>query len=370
MPSTNQHRSFAMNGTFDANASDRYFDRLPSQNATLADSSIYAKLDPNIIKQKTSRLHDFFLEIAQGRTNEAEVFDTVHNMIQACTDIFDDIIRSGGLTSDGHLFEWLNQERNTWKLLFCLYKDRLLNQPSMEDGNDDDFFMNASEKEIIEKLYKENENLREYQLIVDWLEQCETQRFDKFGHFMDETVSWENTLHQLQNIDRTAFSGKKNIVKSLDPDAPHREKLPLHDLDAEDEARISKEVNKNAIECHQVSVSFNECPLLLTVSNRYCSKFDKDIWMKLVVYANESVNGGAQRFSKAGGCIMTPTIKPKLHHWKKYEIHIYFYFFQTVLVFIVSENVIVFPFFSIQLKAIRAETFGKNWPGKWPKIAI
>lgn len=64
----------------------------------------------------------------------------------------------------------------------------------------------------------------------------------KFLHFMDETVSWENTLHQLQNIDRTVFSGKKNIVKSLDPDAPHREKLPLHDRDAEDEERISKEI--------------------------------------------------------------------------------------------------------------------------------
>lgn len=241
--SSSQHRSLIMNGTFDALSQDRFFERPISQNSTIMDSSVYAKLDPSTVKQKTDRLHDFFLEIAQGRTNEAEMFDTVHNMIQACTEIFDDIIKIGGLTSDRQLFEWLNQERNTWKLLYCLYKDRLLNQPNVDDATDDDFFMYASEKEIIEKLYKDNENLREYQLIVDWLEQCEThKRFDKFGHFMDETVSWENTLHQLQNIDRTVFSGKKNIVKSLDPDAPHREKLPLHDLDAEDEERISKEV--------------------------------------------------------------------------------------------------------------------------------
>lgn len=237
---TSQHRSFILNGTFDGNVSERF----TASNATLADNSVYAKLDPSTVKQKTNRLHDFFLEIAQSRTNEAEVFDTVHNMIQACSEIFDDIIRSGGMTSDGKLFEWLNQERNTWKLLYCLYKDRLLNQQGMDDANDDDYFLYASEKEIIEKLYEKNGNLREYQLIVDWLEQCETQqRYDKFGHFMDETVSWENTLHQLQNIDRTVFSGKKNIVKSLDPDAPHREKLPLHDLDAEDEERISKEVS-------------------------------------------------------------------------------------------------------------------------------
>lgn len=240
---TAQLRSFIMNGTFDAPVNDKIFDRT-SQNFTLMDAS-YAKLDPNIVKQKTDRLHEFFLEIAQGRTNEAEMFDNVHSMIDACTEIFDDIMRNGGLTGDRQTFEWLNQERNTWKLLYCLYKDRQLNKNSMDDGNDDDFYAYASEKEIIEKLYKNNENLREYQLIVDWLEQCETQRrFDKFGHFMDETVSWENTLHQLQNIDRTVFSGKKNIVKSLDPDAPHREKLPLHDLDAEDEERISKEVSR------------------------------------------------------------------------------------------------------------------------------
>lgn len=243
----NSHRSFILNGSaFDVSANERFFGKLSAQqNGTILESSVYTKLDPTTVKQKTDRLHEFFLEIAQGRTNEAEMFDAVHNMIQACNEVFDDIIRNGGLTSDQQLFEWLDEERNTWKLLFCLYKDRLLNQQSMDDANDDDFFLYASEKEIIEKLYKENEVLREYQLIVDWLEQCETQRrFDKFGHFMDETVSWENTLHQLQNIDRTVFNGKKNIVKSLDPDAPHREKLPLHDLDAEDEERISKEVSR------------------------------------------------------------------------------------------------------------------------------
>lgn len=240
----NSHRSFILNGTLDATSNDGIFGRLNAQNGTIMDSSVYAKLDPSTVKQKTDRLHEFFLEIAQGRTNEAEMFDAIHNMIQACNEVFDDILRNGGLTSDQQLFEWLDEERNTWKLLYCLYKDRLLNQQSMDDANDDEFFLDASEKEIIEKLYKDNEVLREYQLIVDWLEQCETQRrFDKFGHFMDETVSWENTLHQLQNIDRTVFSGKKNIVKSLDPDAPHREKLPLHDLDAEDEERISKEVS-------------------------------------------------------------------------------------------------------------------------------
>lgn len=34
------------------------------------------------------------------------------------------------------------------------------------------------------------------------------------------------------------FGGQREIVKSLDPDAPHREKLPLHDLDLDDQKRM------------------------------------------------------------------------------------------------------------------------------------
>lgn len=236
-------RTFLANGSFDVNVSERFGTAI--NGTMMADPHTpFIKLDPSIVKRKTDSLHEYFLEIAQSRANETEVFDTVHNMIQACSDIFDDILRNGGATGDKQLFEWLHQERNTWKLLYCLYKDRLLNQShDMDDIADDEFFLYASEKEIIERLYERNVNLREYQLIVDWLEQCETQQhFDKFGHFMDETVSWENTLHQLQNIDSIMFSMKKKIVSSLDPDAPYREKLPLHDLDAEDEERISKEV--------------------------------------------------------------------------------------------------------------------------------
>lgn len=214
---------------------------------TMANGAAYAKIDAIDIKTKTDRLYELFLEIIQSNVSDAEIFETVEHMIQVCANTVDDITRSGGKITEQNPhaeFAWLSQELNTWRLLHCLYKDRLLNQCNGDAMEDDDLHLYASEKEIVERLYKENENLREYQLIVDWLEECESrQNTDKFGHYMDETVSWENTLHQLQNIDGTAFSGKKSIVKSLDPDAPHRENLPLHDLDAEDEERIAREVS-------------------------------------------------------------------------------------------------------------------------------
>lgn len=38
------------------------------------------------------------------------------------------------------------------------------------------------------------------------------------------------------------FGGNRQIVKSLDPDAPHREKLPLHDLDMDDQKRLTRHI--------------------------------------------------------------------------------------------------------------------------------
>lgn len=40
------------------------------------------------------------------------------------------------------------------------------------------------------------------------------------------------------------FGGHRELVKSLDPDAPHRENLPLHDLDMDDQKRLVKHIFK------------------------------------------------------------------------------------------------------------------------------
>lgn len=211
-------------------------------------NNTYLKLDPAVAKQKTDLLFDDFCTIAQSRTSDAEIFDSVQDIIVTCSDAFDDIIRNGGRLNERNVFDgfgWLNQERNTWKLLHCLYKDRVLGQRATDaDSYMTDLWMHSSEKEHIDKLYEQHQNLREYQLIVDWLEQCASdQHYDKCRHFTDETISWENTLHQLQNLDRTVFGSGKAIVQKMDPDAPLRENAPLHDLDMEDEQRISKQVN-------------------------------------------------------------------------------------------------------------------------------
>jgi nuclear pore complex protein Nup107 len=206
-----------------------------------ANQSVYSGSQTNlsvINKQKTDSLYTQFLEIIISRTNDSEIFETVQDLIQTLSNTIENMESND---RKGHLKNhWLKEEEITWKLLYCLYKDRLITQK--EPVEIDNFQLARSEKTIVEHLYLTNENLREYQLIVDWLEQTGNENHVQVGLYTDRTVGWENTLHQLQNIGHTVFGGTRDIVTSLDPDAVYRERRPLHDLDMEDEARLSKQI--------------------------------------------------------------------------------------------------------------------------------
>lgn len=200
-----------------------------------------------LARQKTGQLYQNFYSVLAQRPNDLEIFETVKEFGQVCAETLDAIVEGGRrVNGDRHILScgedvWLTHEKNTWNLLYCLYKDRLVNQK--EDMDTDDFGLAASERQIVEQLYITNANLREYQLIVDWLElsALDDRGAVQIGHYTDRTVAWENTLHQLQNLE-TMFGSGREIVRHVDPDAPARERRPLHDLDAADEARLSKQV--------------------------------------------------------------------------------------------------------------------------------
>lgn len=201
------------------------------------------------VRQKTESLYPHFLAIVQSRTNDSEVFDTIRDLIQVCSDTIGEIARpigrSGLTLNESSDQEWLVKERDTWRLLYALYKDRLLVQKE-EANNEGVAILMHSEKAIVEQLYSQNANLREYQLVVDWLEQSAADQGNtQIGFYTDRTVGWENTLMQLKNADQTMFGGSgKDVVRSLDPDAPTREKRRLHDLDQEDQKRLSAQVRE------------------------------------------------------------------------------------------------------------------------------
>lgn len=220
-----------------------------SENDLTFNHTMYAKSDTennvNAVstKETLNSLYGRFLDNLKIRTNDSEIFETVKDLIQSCSDTLGEVSqpyhRSKQQSED---YQWLIKERDTWRLLYALYKDRLIIQKEASDY--DDLPLLGSEKEIIEHLYATNANLREYQLIVDWLEQTAyEQGGTQMAYYTDRTIGWENTLLELKNVNQSIFGKGKEMVKSLDPDAPEREGLHLHDLDAEDDKRLWRQVS-------------------------------------------------------------------------------------------------------------------------------
>ncbi|XP_071554168.1 nuclear pore complex protein Nup107-like [Temnothorax nylanderi] len=200
-------------------------------------------------REAKAKLYYDFLQSVQAHFSEAQVFDTIADFIQNCTDTLDIMRGMQSKVENTEVAEEetsLESERNTWRLIYCLYQNRIssagLSTQMEHDGPVNNNYI--SEKDILENLYKSEGYIREYQLIIDWLEKNALDQADKYPSielFTDKTVAWENTVHQLHNQNlKIAFGSSRPLVSSLDPDAPIREGKPLHDLDREDDARLEK----------------------------------------------------------------------------------------------------------------------------------
>ena len=133
------------------------------------------------------------------------------------------------------VLEGLTNERNTWRLMGKLYNDRLVT--CLKDTEEAPPAKN-SERQVIERLFQRNAEVRQAWIVVEWLErnaqdQEEDSLLNQMQFFSDSPVAWENTLSALQ---RGAIG--PNMVTELDPDAPLRTGKQLHSLDQEDEARL------------------------------------------------------------------------------------------------------------------------------------
>ncbi|RMC09979.1 hypothetical protein DUI87_12769 [Hirundo rustica rustica] len=137
----------------------------------------------------------------------------------------------------------LKQEMVTWRLLSSIYRDRI--QSALEDETAFDITaLTASEKTTVDNLFQKDSLVRQSQLVVDWLESIAKDEIGDFSdniEFYAKTVYWDNTLHTLKQRQSSTYMGSSRpLVTELDPDAPIRQKLPLDDLDQEDDARLLK----------------------------------------------------------------------------------------------------------------------------------
>ncbi|KAJ9583309.1 hypothetical protein L9F63_022326, partial [Diploptera punctata] len=200
----------------------------------------------------TDKLYVEFLESLQAHGSEQQVFEIVSDYIQTCTDSLQIIHDVEGKLAPKSAFifeqgKWLENERNTWRLVYCLYQNRISSQLISADDKPEEELMELalrylSEKDIVQQLYKRDNITREWQLVIDWLEQNALDQKNeeiRLEHFTDKTIAWENTLHQLQNQADIPYRSSRAIVTMLDPDAPLRQNKPLHDIDAIYEIQVA-----------------------------------------------------------------------------------------------------------------------------------
>lgn len=102
-----------------------------------------------IVKQKTDHLYQHFLSVIQSRSNEVEIFETVSDLRQVLENTIGEMENSKNMKVGAD--SWLRQEMNTWSLIQCLYKDRLITQK--EEMQTDCLPLQNSEKVIVEHLY-------------------------------------------------------------------------------------------------------------------------------------------------------------------------------------------------------------------------
>lgn len=133
--------------TMDFELSKRRFD----ESSLITSASVYGSQTnlSVIVKQKTDHLYQHFLSVIQARSNEMEIFETVYDLRQVLENTIDEMESSKNVKVSSDT--WIRQEMNTWSLIHCLYKDRLITQK--EEMETDDLPLVNSEKVIVEHLY-------------------------------------------------------------------------------------------------------------------------------------------------------------------------------------------------------------------------
>ncbi|CAB0008584.1 unnamed protein product [Nesidiocoris tenuis] len=215
----------------------------PEELARLVDPSETAMTSVFAVDDLPRNLHFEFQGICESFSSSFNVFDAVQAFTDKCEAVIESSIKIAAARRNDDM-SWLVNEKNTWKLIYALYRDRAFAEDDYPEPEGEPHPL--SEKEIVMHFYHRNRSAREAQLVIDWLERNAKDQWnlmsnEEVGFFTDKTVAWENTLLQLENGD-LPYSSSRRIVNSLDPDAPRREGLPLHDLDAEDDKRLLRQV--------------------------------------------------------------------------------------------------------------------------------
>nr|XP_039263564.1 nuclear pore complex protein Nup107-like [Styela clava] len=200
----------------------------------------------------TSSLFTDFKHCFQRHESASDVFDLLSSYEEVCSDheaLLRKILgvaRPDPALNSVNLLAMVRDEKRTWRLIACLYNDRLKTEAMESSMVVDDMTEHTSEKKVVNNLFKDNADIRQAQIVIDWLERnaaddLDDEVVDKVQHY-SENVCWENTLHFLsqRKLRGEKGTGDKHMVSQMDPDAPSRQRKPLADLDQSDEIRLLK----------------------------------------------------------------------------------------------------------------------------------
>nr|CAB3264502.1 nuclear pore complex protein Nup107-like [Phallusia mammillata] len=194
----------------------------------------------------TSLFNEFKQNLCECESS-LDVFSMVDAMEESCTEHVQLLSKSAASQftdrddSVMDLRQMLTSEKQTWRLVSSLFRDRLAEADKDEDMTVDLKNQVMSEKEAVGRFFDQNTDVRQAQIVIDWLEQNASDDFEgvveQSRHYTGR-VCWENTLHTLKK--HTEQGIEPNCVSEMDPDAPTRTRSPLIDLDVEDENLLLK----------------------------------------------------------------------------------------------------------------------------------
>uniref|UniRef100_A0A0X3PID2 Nuclear pore complex protein n=2 Tax=Schistocephalus solidus TaxID=70667 RepID=A0A0X3PID2_SCHSO len=137
------------------------------------------------------------------------------------------------------VLEAFQLERSVWRLLHALYTDRIAQDSSL-DAEEKINSTYHSEKEIANLLYKKDKELRETQIIIDWLEDRDREQIEevaeKYECLFNESTMWENTRHMLDTVSLSEIESRK-IIRDLYPDVVYSTGRALASQDASEDDR-------------------------------------------------------------------------------------------------------------------------------------
>ncbi|CAK8675543.1 unnamed protein product [Clavelina lepadiformis] len=208
----------------------------------------YAMLENPGLEATASIFMDFKKCLSQHGMS-CDIYDLISSYEEICDD-YEQLLKKimTQVTPENsaiveRLGKYLKEEKHTWRLVHSLFRDKFSNCSEEAMAVNDALVFYTSEKNIIDDYFDNDSDIRQAQIVIDWLERNAADELtniaDQLQHYTG-CVTWENTLHHLKARKSRGTTTADGMILEMDPDAPTRTRKPLADLDREDESRLLK----------------------------------------------------------------------------------------------------------------------------------